>query len=68
MSKRDFYEVLGVQKGASDAELKKAFRGKARELHPDKNKDDPEAAKKKFQKLANAYEVLSNAEKRQTYD
>jgi molecular chaperone DnaJ len=64
---RDYYEVLGVDRGASEAELKKAFRTLARELHPDVNDHDPEA-EKKFKEAAEAYEVLSDAERRRTYD
>lgn len=67
MSKRDFYEVLGVQKGASDADLKKAYRRLARDLHPDKNKDDPKAAAK-FKEVGEAYDVLKDAEKKAAYD
>src|SRR5215467_4915915 len=64
---RDYYEVLGVARGASEAEVKKAFRGLARELHPDVNAHDP-AAEEKFKEAAEAYEVLSDAQRRQTYD
>jgi len=64
---RDYYDVLGVQRGASEAEVKKAFRGLARELHPDVNAHDPEA-EEKFKAAAEAYEVLSDAERRQAYD
>jgi molecular chaperone DnaJ len=65
--KRDYYEVLGLDRGASDGEVKKAFRRLARELHPDVNKHDP-AAEEKFKEAAEAYEVLSDAERRNTYD
>jgi molecular chaperone DnaJ len=64
---RDYYEVLGVDRGADEAEVKKAFRRLARELHPDVNKHDPEA-EAKFKEAAEAYEVLSDADKRRTYD
>ena len=64
---RDYYEVLGVTREASETEIKKAFRGLARELHPDVNDHDPEA-EEKFKEAAAAYEVLSNAEQRRTYD
>jgi len=67
MSKRDYYEVLGVSKDASETELKKAYRKKAIQYHPDKNPDNKEA-EEKFKEAAEAYEVLSNAEKRQRYD
>jgi molecular chaperone DnaJ len=64
---RDYYDVLGVGREASEAEIKKAFRGLARELHPDVNDHDPEA-EEKFKAAAEAYEVLSDAERRRTYD
>src|SRR5215468_7353567 len=64
---RDPYEVLGVGRDADDAEIKKAFRRLARELHPDVNKHDP-AAEDKFKEAAEAYEILSDAERRATYD
>jgi molecular chaperone DnaJ len=65
--KRDYYEVLGVERDVSEKELKSAFRRLARELHPDVNSDDPEA-EEKFKQAAEAYEVLSDPERRRTYD
>ncbi|CAK8565151.1 unnamed protein product [Lathyrus sativus] len=64
---RDFYDVLGVNKNASSSEIKKAYYGLAKKLHPDTNKDDPEA-EKKFQEVSMAYEVLKDEVKRQQYD
>jgi len=64
---RDYYELLGVDRGASDADIKKAFRRLARELHPDINRHDP-AAEEKFKEVAEAYEVLSDSERRAVYD
>ncbi|BAX79563.1 molecular chaperone DnaJ [Labilibaculum antarcticum] len=67
MSKRDYYEVLGVAKSASETEIKKAYRKKAIQYHPDKNPDDKQA-EENFKEAAEAYEVLSNPEKRQRFD
>lgn len=67
MSKRDYYEVLGVSKSADKTELKKAYRKKAIQYHPDKNPDD-KSAEDKFKEAAEAYEVLSNNDKKARYD
>ena len=67
MDKRDYYEVLGVSKNASEADLKKAFKRLAMKHHPDRNQDD-EDAEEKFKEAKEAYDVLSNAQKRAAYD
>ncbi len=67
MGKRDYYEVLGVSKNASEDEIKKAYRKKAIQYHPDKNPGDKEA-EEKFKEAAEAYEVLSDSKKRSIYD
>ena len=67
MAKRDYYEVLDVAKNATDEEIKKAYRKKAIQYHPDKNPGDKEA-EEKFKEAAEAYEVLSNPDKRSRYD
>jgi molecular chaperone DnaJ len=64
---RDYYQVLGVSRDAGEGEIKKAFRRLARELHPDVNRQDPDA-EEKFKEAAEAYEVLSDPERRATYD
>ncbi len=66
-TKRDCYEVLGVAKNATPEDIKKAYRQKARKLHPDANKDDPNSADQ-FKELGDAYEILSDPQKRQLYD
>lgn len=67
MSKRDYYDVLGVNKNASQDEIKKAYRKRAMKFHPDRNSDDPEA-EEKFKEASEAYEVLRDEQSRQRYD
>ena len=67
MSKRDYYEVLGVSKGADEKEIKKSYRRVAMKYHPDRNPDDPDA-EEKFKEATEAYDVLMDAEKRAAYD
>ena len=67
MSKRDYYEVLGVSSSASEAELKKAYRSKAKELHPDRNSDNPNS-ESQFKEVNEAYDVLKDQNKKAAYD
>lgn len=67
MAKRDYYDVLGSTKGASDADLKKSYRRKVKELHPDQNQDNPDA-EEQFKEVNEAYDILKDAEKKAAYD
>jgi DnaJ-class molecular chaperone len=67
-TKTDYYDILGVSKGASADEIKKAYRKQALEWHPDRHKDDKEAAEKRFKEINEAYQILSNPQKKTTYD
>lgn len=68
MAKEDFYKLLGVDKNASEAEIKKSYRKMAMKYHPDRNKDKPEGAEQKFKEVKEAYEILSDPQKRAAYD
>lgn len=68
MSKRDYYEILSVQKNASEAEIKKAFKRLAMKHHPDRNQDNQDAAEVKFKEGKEAYDILSDSQKRAAYD
>jgi molecular chaperone DnaJ len=67
MAKRDYYEVLGVERSADEKEIKKAYRRVAMKYHPDRNPDDPQADEK-FKEATEAYDVLTDGEKREAYD
>jgi molecular chaperone DnaJ len=67
MAKRDFYEILGVAKGATEDEIKKSYRKLAMKYHPDRNPDSKES-EEKFKEVKEAYEMLTNPEKREAYD
>src|SRR3989338_9516238 len=66
--KSDYYDILGDSKGGSADEIKKAYRKQALEWHPDKHKDNKEAAEKRFKEINEAYQILSDKEKRSAYD
>ena len=68
MAKRDYYEILGIEKNANERSIKKAYRKLARKHHPDASDESPEIAEKKFKEISEAYEVLADSEKRSRYD
>ena len=68
MAKRDYYEILGVEKNSDDRTIKKAYRKLARKHHPDASSESPEVAEKKFKEISEAYEVLADKDKRERYD
>ena len=65
---KDYYDILGVSKSASEDDIKRAYRKLARKYHPDLNKDNPKEAEEKFKEVNEAYHVLSDADKRAQYD
>jgi molecular chaperone DnaJ len=66
--KRDYYEVLGVERQAGEDDIKKAYRQLARQYHPDVTKEDPKVAEERFKEISEAYEVLMDKQKRDLYD
>ena len=68
MAKKDYYETLGVERDAGEAEIKKAYRQRAKELHPDRNPSDRAKAAEEFKQVSEAYEVLSDPQRRAQYD
>lgn len=68
MANLDYYKILGVDKDATPSDIKKAYRKLAKKYHPDANKDNPKQAEEKFKEVTEAYEVLSDEQKRKTYD
>jgi len=68
MSERDYYEVLGIDKNADEAKIKKAYKRLAMKYHPDRNAGDKSGAEKKFKEVRKAYDVISDPQKRSAYD
>src|SRR3972149_1761648 len=67
-AKSDYYDILGVSKSATKEEIKKAYRKQALEWHPDRHKDEKEAAERRFKEINEAYQILSDSQKRSAYD